>query len=91
MVALLQDILDINRLLLCHAFENFAIGNLNMRSHVICTVPQVDFEIFVSKDLLFVAKNGIGEPWVEARNRVQTGFGRGKKADLKSIGGAGNP
>ena len=62
MISFLEHSVDISRLLDPRVRRKlFAVGSLQMRAHIICSEPQVDLEILVAKDFLFLSENRVRE------------------------------
>lgn len=74
MVSVAQESRNISRLGIPNRLEFLAVRDLQMRSHIISTVSQVDLQPLVSEDLLLVAEDGIREGWVEGRKGLQARF-----------------
>lgn len=91
MVPLLQDRVDVIRLLVPHGLEFFGVRDLEMRAHVIRAIPQTHLESLVPEDFLLLSEDGIGEFGVEGRDRLGAGFRGRNQADAESIVSARQP
>ena len=63
-----EDRLKIGRLDVAHWLELLGICDLNVRSKVVSSEANLDTQVFVTEDGLFLAENWIGESRVEGRN-----------------------
>ena len=90
MISLIQDVSNHVGFSIC-PLVLFAILDIEMRAHVISTESQVDFESFVSENLLFVPKNGVCEARLEGTEGIQSRLGRCDKTDVEDIVGARQP
>lgn len=91
MASLFQNFHNIGGLLLANGLELFAIGNPQVRAHIIGTISQVDLQVLVTKYFLVVAKDGIRELWVERRNGLEARFQRRHEADIERLVGILEP
>lgn len=88
---MLQNSINICRLSVSDPLELAGELRLEVWSHVVGPVPQTDLEIFVAKDLLFIAKDGVGELRIECRDVLEASRRRRDETDVNSIVGVGEP
>lgn len=91
MTSFFQNFHNIGGLLLANGLELFAVGNPQVRAHIIGTISQVDLQVLVTKYFLIVAKDGIRELWVECRNGLEARFRRRHEADVERLVGILKP
>ena len=91
MSTLFQDTLDVGRLSLTQWLHLLAVGCLYVRPHVIGAVAQADLQVFVAEDLLFIAKDGVGELGMECPNGARARLRWSEKVDMKRIIRVGDP
>lgn len=85
MVAFLENGGNIVGFAVTDGLEFLVVGDLQMRSHVIRTVPQADLEALVAKDPLLFAEDGISELGVEGRDGCEAGLGGREEIDAERI------
>lgn len=68
-----------------------AICDLHIWAHVVGAKPEADLQVFVAEDLLFLAKNLIGEFGMEVSNEPQTRRCWGDETDIERVVRIGEP
>lgn len=81
----LQRAKKICRSYLTNCLEPIVIGNVNVRPEVMSGKAQADNQALVSKNLLFISKNGVGELRVKGRESFWLRLARLHYRDLKRI------
>lgn len=91
MIAILEDSGHLCWLGPSDRLELLAVRCLQVRSHIVGAISQVDLEVLVAKDLFVLTKYGIGVSRIEGRNVLKTGLGGGQKTDVNRIVGVRQP
>lgn len=91
MIAFLENSCHICRLRSSNNLELLAVGCLQVRSHIVSAKPQADLEIFVAKDLFFLAENRVCVSRVKCSKMLKARFGGRHQADMNRLVGVGKP
>lgn len=91
MASTLQNVHHVSGFMFTDWLEPFSVCDAQVRPHIISTIPQLDLQVLVSKDFLFLAEDGIRELWLERRNRAQARLRRRHEADIERIVGVLKP
>jgi hypothetical protein len=87
----LQSAKKIRRSNVANRLKSIIVGNVNMRAEIMGSKAQTDDQAFVSKNLLFISKNGVGELRVKGRESFRLRLARLHDRDLKRIVGIARP
>lgn len=87
----LHQLLDIERLRLSDCLELLVEGELEVGAHIMRVISEVDVEALIAEDLLFFAKDGVGELGTESRNCLGALLARPHEADGKCLRGVLRP